>query len=161
MSQTVGQWLLLTDYASKHRVSVSTLRRRIKAGELTHKFEGGRYYLPDTEAVVRSHDRSSVQRFNGLNLAASPMPLREVPLRESSREPLKEKKVEQPETPPAVVPNEEPLITTTTRLLNEVKQAYTLILHEKEEQIVYLKKEISDLRTLIRALESENSRLRG
>ena len=56
--------------------------------------------------------------------------------------------------------SDEPLITTTSKLLNELKQAYTLILHEKEEQIIYLKEEIADLKTLVRVLESDNARLR-
>ena len=70
----------------------------------------------------------------------------------------------QPSSPAAVLAasmkgNDEPLITTTSRLLNELKQAYTLILHEKEEQIVFLKEEVADLKTLVRVLESENARL--
>lgn len=55
---------------------------------------------------------------------------------------------------------DEPLITTTSKLLNELKQAYTLILQEKEEQILHLKEEIADLKTLVRVLESDNARLR-
>lgn len=54
---------------------------------------------------------------------------------------------------------DEPLITTTSKLLNELKQAYTLILQEKEEQILHLKEEIADLKTLVRVLESDNARL--
>lgn len=45
------------------------------------------------------------------------------------------------------------------KLLEEIKRAYSLILTEKEEQISLLKEEISDLKTLIRVLESENERL--
>ncbi len=137
------QWLLLTDYASKYRVSVSTLRRRIKAGLQAHKFEAGRYYLPD-------HLEAAVEVPKQVVKAAEPAPL---------------KKTVEAVVPPAMpkvdVPlTDEPLITTTTKLLNELKQAYTLILHEKEEQIIYLKEEIADLKTLVRVLESENARLR-
>src|SRR4051812_37315845 len=44
MDQT---WLRLTDYASKYRISISTLRRRIKNGQLTYRFEDGKYFVPD------------------------------------------------------------------------------------------------------------------
>ena len=43
--------------------------------------------------------------------------------------------------------------------LQELKKAYTMILHEKEEQIQILKEEIADLKTLVSVLESENQRL--
>ena len=50
--------------------------------------------------------------------------------------------------------------TTAKELLDELKKSYSFILHEKEEQILYLKNEISDLRTLIRVLEDDNTKLR-
>lgn len=56
---------------------------------------------------------------------------------------------------------DEPILTAANKLLNELKTAYTQILHEKDEQIVQLKDEVSDLKTLVRVLESENERLKG
>lgn len=56
---------------------------------------------------------------------------------------------------------DEPILTAANKLLNELKKAYTQILQEKEEQIFQLKDEVSDLKTLVRVLESENDRLRG
>ena len=41
-------WIALTDYSSKHRVSVSTLRRRIKAEDIKYRFQDGKYFLMDT-----------------------------------------------------------------------------------------------------------------
>ena len=55
---------------------------------------------------------------------------------------------------------DEPILTAANKLLNELKKAYSLILQEKEEQILHLKEEVSDLKTLVRVLESENDRLR-
>ncbi len=43
--------------------------------------------------------------------------------------------------------------------LQELKKAYTMVLHEKEEQIQILKEEIADLKTLVSVLETENQRL--
>lgn len=121
---TAGQWLLLTDYASKYRISVSTLRRRIKAGQIQHRLEHGKYYL-----------------FDDANFGAG-------------------------ETAPLIAQGEEssqqdePIISTATKLLNELKRAYMNILQEKEEQIIQLKEEVTDLKTLVRVLEDDNERLR-
>ncbi len=162
------KWLLLTDYASKYRISVSTLRRRIKTGAQAHRFEAGRYYLPDQyEPMVDAYPAAApIQSTagpsksvvsNATNAASTSNPTAAVmaPL----RAPLQASTSVLP-LPPTLNLSEEPLITTTSRLLNELKQAYTLILHEKEEQIIYLKEEIADLKTLVRVLESDNARLR-
>ncbi len=55
----------------------------------------------------------------------------------------------------------EPVLAVADRLLTELKKAYSQILHEKEEQILHLKEEVLDLKTLARVLESENDRLNG
>lgn len=136
------RWLLLTDFASKYRISVSTLRRRIKNGSQPYRFEGGRYYLPDQLGSSTYEDSSDTQKNEPISVPnTSPSPSAAAVLAASMNA------------------ADEPLITTTSKLLNELKQAYTLILHEKEEQIVYLKEEIADLKTLVRVLESENARL--
>lgn len=148
-STSLSNWLLLTDFASKYRVSVSTLRRRIKAGTQPYRFENGKYYLPD--------------QFSGGYDDAPEIP--EPAVHQTAPQAFEAKMAAtQPSSPAAVLAatmkgNDEPLITTTSRLLNELKQAYTLILHEKEEQIVFLKEEVADLKTLVRVLESENARL--
>ncbi len=49
----------------------------------------------------------------------------------------------------------------TQVLVEELKRAYAQILTDKEEQIEQLKEEISDLRTLVRVLESEVDRLKS
>lgn len=144
MSNT--RWLLLTDYASKYRISVSTLRRRIKTGQQAHRFESGRYYLPDepgTASVssvvptIQTAVQSAVQQIEPTNVGHTSVT-----------------------NNGSATMADEPLITTTSKLLNELKQAYTLILQEKEEQILHLKEEIADLKTLVRVLESDNARLR-
>lgn len=156
------KWLLLTDYASKYRISVSTLRRRIKAGAQAHRFEAGRYYLPDQYEPLA--DVTPMNRTVGQVANQS---IQQVPPRQdhqqmqmvsaSANSAMTSIPVA---TLAAPLNSDEPLITTTSKLLNELKQAYTLILHEKEEQIIYLKEEIADLKTLVRVLESDNARLR-
>lgn len=41
----MDQWLPLTDYATKYKVSVSTLRRRIKAEDIKYLFQDGKYFI--------------------------------------------------------------------------------------------------------------------
>ncbi len=40
-------WLPLTDYSSKYKISVSTLRRRIKADDIKYHFQDGKYFIYD------------------------------------------------------------------------------------------------------------------
>jgi hypothetical protein len=42
-----GSWLPLTEYSTKHKISVSTLRRRIKADDIRFRFEDGKYFIMD------------------------------------------------------------------------------------------------------------------
>jgi hypothetical protein len=47
--ETSGTWMTLMDYAAKNGVSLSTLRRHIKAQKLIYKIEEGRYLLWDED----------------------------------------------------------------------------------------------------------------
>lgn len=123
-------WLILTDYAAKYRVSVSTLRRKIKNSELRFRFEGGKYYLPDTPID------EIVEELKPQAPAVEIAPELKMDLK-----------------------SDEPVLNSATKVLNEIKKAYSQVLAEKEEQIVNLKEEVSDLKTMIKYLESENGRL--
>lgn len=43
----MSSWLPITEYAVKNRLSVSTIRRKIKNKELQHKQENGKYFVLD------------------------------------------------------------------------------------------------------------------
>ncbi len=155
------QWLGLTDYASKYRVSVSTLRRRIKNGQLTYRIEDGRYLIHDqasgsTNVVESRQDtepdshRSSISRERVVAEAA--------PLNREAEAKLDE--LRNGQSANATTGNDEAVLSSASRLLTELKRAYTNILQEKEEQIIQLKEEVSDLKTLVRVLEDDNDRLR-
>ena len=45
----MSQWLTLQEYSSKYKISISTLRRRIKSEEIRCRLENGRYLLQDSE----------------------------------------------------------------------------------------------------------------
>ncbi len=46
-----GQWLSLMEYATRNDVSLSTLRRHIKASKVRYKTENGRYFIWDDQAT--------------------------------------------------------------------------------------------------------------
>lgn len=137
-------WLSLTDYSTKHKVSVSTLRRRIKADDIKFKFEDGKYLLLDEHPGTHQRDYRPSQTSELTLMGALK---KDIDFKESTLASLNQKKDEQ-------------LILSTNRLLTELKKAYSLVLQEKEEQILELKEEISDLKTLIKVLEGDNQRLR-
>ena len=130
------------EYSAKYRVSLSTLRRRIKAGETEYKLTDGKYFIKD----------GPLQAVNSGSETIAP--------------PTSVKSQSQgPE--PAVAPestlhvDNDQFWRATQDLLNEIKKAYSLILQEKEEQILQLKEEVADLKTLVRVLEDDNSRLKS
>lgn len=133
-------WLTLMDYSAKYRVSLSTLRRRIKAGEIEHKFADGKYLIKEGPLQVDN---------SGSETIAPPPPVKSQTQVQAS--------VRQGTTPA----DPDQFSQTTQTLLNEIKKAYSLVLQEKEEQILQLKEEVADLKTLVRVLEDENNRLQS
>lgn len=134
-------YLPLTEYSAKYRVSLSTLRRRIKAEDIQFMFEEGRYMILDEP--MGSHQRHR-------------------PSPSISDDSLVSAQFNQPTVTEAtlVKSGEEPILTAANRLLTELKKAYTQILQEKEEQILHLREEVADLKTLVRVLEGENERVK-
>ena len=144
-------WLPLTEYSSKYQVSISTLRRRIKAEDIKYQFADGRYLILDQP---QEHRPSPVSP------SLKKPPVEQSPVRASTANHsneatnLDDVAIQPPQTSP-----DEPILAAANRLLTELKKAYTQILQEKEEQIMHLKEEQADLKTLIRVLEAENERL--
>lgn len=138
-----GKWLTLMEYSAKHRVSISTLRRRIKSEEMAYQLADGKYYLKDEALPTQSAASGSE------NTIVPP-----------KREPTSQ--IQEPsnlQTRTQNTSNDHKVCATSEALLVEVKKAYALVLQEKEEQILHLREEASDLKTLVRVLENEVSRL--
>jgi hypothetical protein len=57
-----SHWLPITEYAQRRGISISTLRRKIKASELEFKMEDGRYLIrcDGEEALTNSEPHSFV-----------------------------------------------------------------------------------------------------
>lgn len=153
---TTNSWLALTEYSNKHRVSISTLRRRIKAEDIRFRFEDGKYLILD-EAPKKTAANEQQHR-PSLN---SEVIMRSAETAKQFSQP-NEVEIQQLATTPTTQNNEtsESVLTAANKLLVDLKRAYTQVLQEKEEQIMYLKEELIDQKTLIKILESENSRLR-
>lgn len=145
----LDNWLSLTDYSHKYRVSISTLRRRIKTSQIDFKKDHGKYLLKDVPSIDHGSLPSDDQdiRF-GLGATSEESEHANDPMLARFREEVASRE------------GTEPVISTATKLLNELKRAYMNILQEKEEQMVLLKEEVTDLKTLVRVLEQDNERLR-
>lgn len=143
-------WLPLMDYSTKHRISVSTLRRRIKTNDIKYRFEEGKYFIMDEPMGAHQRVHRPSQESDQATLVGAHQGMMKG---QEMAQDLNDKNVK--------VNKEEPILTAANKLLNELKKAYTQILQEKEEQILHLKEEVTDLKTLVRVLESENDRLKG
>lgn len=158
-TEAFDTWLPLTDYSTKYKISVSTLRRRIKAEDIQFRFEEGKYFIIDEPMGThqRVHRPSQNREIDLVGAHHGLMKGKDIMSEASSRDENKAQDLDK-----AVKANkDEPILTAANKLLNELKKAYTQILQEKEEQIFHLREEVTDLKTLVRVLESENDRLRG
>ena len=147
-------WLPLMEYSAKYRVSLSTLRRRIKSGELEHKLADGKYFIKDAPASSPKASSPSLQTNSKPETIAPPSSVRSqesgAAVTSGKTSAAKDSGVDQDQ-----------FWRSTQSLLNEIKKAYSLILQEKEEQILQLKEEVADLKTLVRVLEDDNLRLKS
>ncbi|WP_413559170.1 hypothetical protein [Bdellovibrio sp. HCB209] len=157
--EMTGSWLPLMDYSTKYRVSVSTLRRRIKADDIRFRFEDGKYFIMDEPMGTHQRVHRPSQESESLaSVGAHQGMMKEGTEMASSKDEMKAQDLAEKTVK---VNKDEPILTAANKLLNELKKAYTQILQEKEEQIFQLKDEVTDLKTLVRVLESENDRLKG
>jgi len=162
--------LSLTEYSAKYKVSISTLRRRIKKDEVEHVQESGKYMLPDVpydellqKDTAPHNGQSSFVEVSGKNdtAAAPPQKLQHDNGNDEGAylkplgldlsflgQPKNEYASSATKTDNMVSPD-----------LIELKKAYTKVLSEKEAQILQLKQHIVDLQTLNKALENEADRL--
>lgn len=159
MVASSDSWLPLTEYSTKHKISVSTLRRRIKADDIKFRFEDGKYFIMDEPMGTHQRvHRPSQESDLALVGAHQGMMMKGNETMSASKD---EPRAQDLQEKTAKINKDEPILTAANKLLNELKKAYTQILQEKEEQIFQLKDEVSDLKTLVRVLESENERLKG
>lgn len=154
------QYLPLADYSHKYDVSISTLRRRIKAEDIRFRFEDGKYLILDEpmsthQKVHRPSQTNSEATLMGAHAGAI---VREsAPVFGLNSHSFIENQNEEKSRSQSP---EDSALAAANRLLTELKKAYSQILQEKEEQILILKEEVADLKTLTKVLESENERMK-
>jgi len=168
--------LSLTEYSAKYKVSISTLRRRIKKDEVEFVQESGKYILPDVPYdVLLQKDtaphtgQSSFVEVNDEPYSTAPPQKRKFVDQDAQIDsdsggaylkPLGLDLSFETQAQSSAV-SAEPTHTDqgiATELV-ELKKAYTKVLSEKESQILQLKQHIVDLQTLNKALENEAERL--
>ena len=156
-------YLPLTEYSNKYKVSISTLRRRIKAEDIHFLFEEGKYLIMDGPLSTHQRvHRPSPRKSEETLVGAQQNPVRRRDFAQEVTEDFEERVFtpsDRASERSSEKQSEEPVLTVANRLLTELKKAYSQILHEKEEQILSLKSELSDIKTLVKVLESENERL--
>ena len=62
----MAEWLTLAQYSIKYKVSISTLRRRIKSRELEYVFEKGRYLIKKPDDSVDLNQQQSFKELQNL-----------------------------------------------------------------------------------------------
>lgn len=121
-------WLALNEYSQRYKVSISTLRRRIKKNQVRFKYLNGKYFLSNEELIVRQNPYKKL----------------DAPQEESSKK----------ESISSFKKNESSVLIVANNLLRELKQTYSFSLNEKEKVILKLQSQNSNLETLVKVLES-------
>lgn len=180
--------LSLSEYSSKYKVSISTLRRKIKNHELKASFVDGKYLLEDRSFEnldIRKKDNDHIEvnqtlapppqtqglvkpKISQTRKAASAQDLGSHAVQVDTQSKNLDSQITQvsSQVSSQVGSQKEGLdsqafVNMTNHLLAELKKAYSLVLQEKEEQLLHFKEEIADLKTLVRVLEEENTRLQA
>jgi hypothetical protein len=133
----------LIEYSAKYRVSLSTLRRRIKSSDLEFRLIEGKYLIKN-EALPGSIGISSQA---GSETIAPPHPVSSQNQASTS-----------PQTPPAPSVPADEYWRATESIIAEMKKAFALTLKAKDEQVAQLRDEVADLKMLVRLLEDETQK---
>ena len=146
-------WLSLIEYSATYRVSLSTLRRRIKAGEVEFKLIEGKYLIKNDRLQVQ------VSQSGSETIAPPPQVSSQNQIVTSPRSAPAET-AQVPSAAPAPIEPEQ-YWKATQALLAELKKAFAHTLASKDEQIRHLKDEVSNLKMLVEVLEDETRRLKA
>lgn len=159
--ESFAQWLPLTEYAVKTGISLSTIRRKIKANAIQYRLEKGRYLIlyGNAPAPLQAHT-PPVHR---VTEPQRPLPMAPPP-------PKKIFSYDGYEAPDVVVPRPQAMdgkaLTTESlsldRTVQMISDAFEHTLREKDERIRLLEQRneeleerLNELKTLVRALEEK------
>jgi hypothetical protein len=179
---TSQNWIDLNEFSAKYKISLSTLRRRIRFGEIENLFRDGKYWVPDQPVPKHLKSKEPAKKF----IAAPASHSQQMPhtLQSQVTQPVQPQmqqqsaqRTQQQVARPASVQTAPTAHTQPAQAISQVntgdqanaelknlvvelKSAYVTVLHDKEDQITQLKEEVADLKTLVKILESENERLK-
>ena len=165
-----SHWIPLTEYSSRYKVSISTLRRRIKGGLIPVRLQTGKYFLKAKSKMFAPQSPAKLPVF--------PSPAYEKTFRSGFYENLSPA----PQAPPDAKRqkfSEEDLAPQKLALafkklqtvLHKNEKVLNKLLHFQEDLEARLKaknkkiqeqdNQISDLKTLLNLLEAENRELKA
>ena len=172
-----NQYLSLTEYSNKYNMSISTLRRRIRARHFPYNLRLGKYFLKDQSPVTLSKQQNAMQKkvserkvsFNSdEKKVVSQMLESQIPssflstttkqLKPGREEAAKniENKKSKDDLSVLLLKDHSFLI----KLMDSQKELYSQI-EKKEEKINEQQDQIADLNTLVALLEKENKELKS
>jgi len=61
-----AKWLTLQEYSNRHKVSISTLRRKIKSRDIEYTFKNGRYLLRAEPEGSLSKESASLKELKNI-----------------------------------------------------------------------------------------------
>ena len=135
------KWLALSEYSNKYKMSISTLRRRIKANQIPFQLKGGKYYIANIFPI---------------KYALTPTPPSEKRLEATTHRPSKSQVAggfSELGEPPSSFASPSHLLEEMQKILLRMEETSKKSLLEKDKQILALQLEISNLKTLIKVLE--------
>ena len=146
--QMRDEWISLTEYSNKYKISISTLRRRIRNHLIAYRQESGKYFLKNDDPKNQKESFSS-------------LPLEDKKLSGSEELMLQQ--------PGVVGSNKKSHISDSFMLqdkilINKLLDTQKLLqeqITQKDQQIFEQQSQLSDLKTLVALLEKENEQLKS
>ena len=142
-----SQWLSLTEYSSKYNVSISTLRRRIRSGQLPFNIRFGKYFLKDQSLGSLKEIKEEIKKSESTTSVKNKGDSRK---KDAIQKDIIQKEIKS-------VGTEHSLLD---KLVDVQKKLYEKI-EAKELKILEQQTQIADLNTLVAFLEKENKDLKS
>ena len=160
-----NQYLSLTEYSNKYGISISTLRRRIRAGQFPYNLKFGKYFLKDQSPATFNKKQKVTKRYNKeMRFASVRKKLKpQSPSFISSNEQLENEVVKDVKSGKSKNDLSSALLRDSSflaGLMDSQKELYSQI-EKKEKKISEQQSQIADLNTLVALLEKENKDLKS
>ena len=146
-----SQWLSLTEYSSKYNVSISTLRRRIRSGQLPFNISFGKYFLKDQSLEILKEIREETkEEIKNQESTVSVKHKGDNKDKDATQKDIVQKEIKSVGTEHSIL----------DKLMDVQKKLYEKI-ETKELKILEQQNHIADLNTLVAFLEKENKDLKS